>query len=239
MEYRTWSLDRWVGMFKEIYGEQNKTKNDEQLWLNVVRKAGGLAEDFRKQHIKPRKDENGDPVGLLANAPGVFAWLSAFTTRYGSLEEMTWNKFPNSCPYCLKEIDCSCYERKPDIGIEEREKVLEPRRADKQNNPRTLYGWQIMFDRIYGKANRAQTIEQVGYHLMEEISEVAKAILVNDKAELKKEAVDVFAWLIGTIVKCNGSIGENHRLDDLIWERYPNQCPRCGLSPCGCIPNQH
>lgn len=220
MDYGSWSLDNWVGMFNQIYGKHNLKLSDEQIWLRMVEEVAGLAEALRKQHITPRNDEKGRLQGALANIPDAFAWLSAFSFRYGSLEDMTWHKFPGVCPYCFVEKNCVCISQKPSIAGDEGERRLEEYRKAKQNHPITLYGWQEMFDRIYGSANRIQSVEQVGFHLMEEVGEVAKSIRLEDILKLKNELADVLAWIIGITIKSGDLVGEEYRLDNILWERY-------------------
>lgn len=232
MAYETWSLDQWVDMFSDIYGSRNRGQSDESLWLHVVEKTSRLAENLRKQHIPPRLNKKGKLAGVLVDIPDTFAWLSAFTSRVGSLEEMTWSKYPGACPYCLVEENCVCLGGKPSLSDEEHETKLKALRENKIYQPKTLNAWQEMFGRIYGRANKIQSLDQVGFHLMEEVGEVAKAFRLQSSQELKEELADVFAWLMGLTIKCSDLTGENYHLSDITWSRYPHQCPHCQANPC-------
>ncbi len=222
MEYRTWSLDRWVEMFQDVYGTQNANLSDEQIWLHVVEEAGELAEDLRKQHVN----------GVLDNVADTFAWVSAFSIRHGSLEEMVWNKFPGACCYCLVETDCGCIEQKPSISEKERENQLQVSRS-REDRPRSIYKWQQMFNKIYGRSNTSQSVEQLGFHLMEEIGEVAKAMRLGNVPKLQDELADVFAWSAAIITRCQTITNETYRFDEVVWARYPYACPHCESNPCG------
>ncbi|MEM3713059.1 MAG: MazG nucleotide pyrophosphohydrolase domain-containing protein [Thermoproteota archaeon] len=231
-EYKSWSLDRWVKFFDEIYGERNRGMMNEEIWLHVVEEVAELTEDLRKTHIKPRYNKKGELEGVLVNFADIFAWLCAFVTRHGSLEEIVWHKFPNICPYCFADKDCLCIARMSYMDKEEREKYLETHRKNKNNFPQKLDDWKKMFDRIYGNINRVQSIEQIGFHMTEEVGEVAREIRLRRKEELKEEIADVFAWLIAIILKCEAITNEEFNLADLLWQRFPNKCHRCGSKPC-------
>lgn len=231
MNYRNWSLDDWVKMFEEIYGEKNKGKTDEEIWLHVVEEVAELAEDLRKQHVRPRYNKKGELEGAVINIADTFAWLCAFVSKRGSLEEIVWHKYPNICSYCFVDTNCLCIAKMSYMDKEEREKKLETYRR-KKDRPVTLFDWQKMFERIYGNVNRVVTLEQIGFHLMEEVGEVAREIRLRHEQELKDELADVFAWIVGITIKSGELIGEELRLDDIIWERYPNKCPHCQSKPC-------
>ncbi len=234
MHYSEWSLNKWQGMFNEIYEDRNRELTDGGLWLQVYEKAGKLAEDLRKQYIIPRNDGEGRLTGILVNIADVFAWFCAFTGRYGSLEEIIWNKFPNACPYCMEESGCICIREKHVMNKEERERMIELRRKNMEVRPKNLYECQQMLGRIYGKANKTQTIEQIGYHLFEEMGEVAEALSHKNKVKIRDELADVFAWVIGLTIKCGDVINEDYRLDDITWSRYPGRCAHCNSKPCLC-----
>ncbi|MFW9997256.1 MAG: MazG nucleotide pyrophosphohydrolase domain-containing protein [Candidatus Odinarchaeota archaeon] len=246
IDYHSWNLDDWVKMFEDIYKNRNEHKSEEEIWLHVVEEVAELAEDLRKQHIFPRQNSKKETEGILVNIPDTFAWFSAFIAKKRfSMEDIVWNKFPNICSYCFMETNCSCIGRskaysdsEKDRGYtakEKREKELESYRAKKKGRfPDTLYGWQLMFKKIYGNVNRVQSIEQIGFHLMEEIGEVAKEIRRSNTEELKDELADVFAWIMGLILKCEDLLAKEILSSKLLWDRYPNSCHECEANPCTC-----
>jgi len=72
--------------------------------------------------------------------------------------------------------------------------------------------WVNTFERIYGNLDRIQSIEQICFHLTEEIGEVARELrLVRENHQKKKlkervkklqdELADVFDWLIALLLK--------------------------------------
>jgi NTP pyrophosphatase (non-canonical NTP hydrolase) len=219
-------------MFKEIYGKKNVGKSNYECLAHIVEELGELAEDMRKQHLEPRRNKKGELEGILVNVPDVFAWLCAFASRFGSLEEMVWRKYPNICGYCFYDKNCICLSQTEYMDEEERQKTLESYRKNKTGYPKTLYEWQMMLRRIYGNVNRIQSFSSVGFHLMEEGGEVANEILRGNVDKLKDELADVFAWLIGVCIRYEPVLDKEIRIDDIIWARYPNECPHCHSNPC-------
>lgn len=237
MSYENWSLDDWVNMFKTIYGKQNKGVSDEILLLHLVEEVSELAEDLRKEHIKPRKNKKGELEGVLINVPDSFAWLTTLLFKRGtSLQEIVWHKFPNVCPYCFYEKNCICISQMVYMAQEEREKTLDTTyRKNREKMPKTLYEWEKMFNRIYGNVNRIQSTPQIGFHLMEEVGEISKELRVKDEAKMNDEIADAFAWLIGMILKVRYVLDDpDIRFDKLLWDRYPGMCQRCKASKCEC-----
>jgi NTP pyrophosphatase (non-canonical NTP hydrolase) len=232
LDYHNWSLDDWSKMFEGIYLKNNNAINSENLLLHIVEEVAELAEDLRKQHIEPRDDRNGIKQGVLTNIADTFAWLSAFASRYGSLGDMLWGKYPGMCPVCFVKKDCSCISYSPQLSKEERLDRLNQARQTQNNRPSTLYEWQELFDNIYGKTNKKHTIEKLGFHLMEEVGEVSKMLRKGDDIELEREVADIFAWLVGLTLKAGDSEGKEYRLDDMVWDRYPKECPHCKSNPC-------
>jgi NTP pyrophosphatase (non-canonical NTP hydrolase) len=152
-------------MFDEIYSEKNKSKTIEELFLHVVEEAGELAEALRKDTL----DE------ITKNLPDLFAWLCEFVSKIGSqLEDVVWNKFPNVCPYCLKEENCICIAHMKYLSEKEREVQLSELRKKKEKMPITLEEWFEMFRRIYGNVNKVMHFSDIGFHFMEEVGEVAR-----------------------------------------------------------------
>lgn len=233
LEYRTWNISDFSRMFREIYEEKNKDRSSMEKLTHVTAAVGNLAEALRKQHITPRVDDKNREAGILISVADAYGWLNAFAEDYGNLEEMVWYKFPGVCPYCLSESNCGCIAQESSLTKQERMKEVEKLRAENER-PSTLNGYQEMLDRVYGNANRAQTLSQVGYHLMEELGEVSNALIDRDLQEIRKETADVFGWLVGIVVKCADIVNKEYRLDDIIYNRFSDLCPWCNAKPCAC-----
>jgi len=152
-------------------------------------------------------------------------------------------KYPRCCPFCQSERYCKClgmsrseyivakesFERLRESGSKLAEQGIISELKIKKlmanemleltdiiNFPLALCEWRHMFERIYGRLIRVQTLEQIGFHLHEEIGEVARALrhLRNALAcgeeegevsrylnELQDELADVFDWLNAILIK--------------------------------------
>jgi len=203
---RPQTLREWQDMFKRLYGERNASLSCSEVWLHLMEEAGEVAKDLRyEDFIKLRED--------LAD---VFAWLCAFANRYGvGLDEIVWNWYPNICPRCGKPKDCTCIVQWPRPA--KNLKRLEDYRRQREKEAFSLEEWQQMFTRIYGNVNRIVSRSAIGFHLMEELGEVAREIRVGNREKCKEELADVFAFIMAMVMK----MPEIGTLSDCVWEFYP------------------
>lgn len=205
--YKEWNLDGWVGMFTDIYGARNSDLRDTDLWLHVVEEAGELAEGLRKIRIADKEFRDG--------IVDTYAWLCSFAGRYGSFDDMVWGKYPSKCIYCRQNI-CTCNGEREQNGATGR--------------PGNLNEWQRTLYVIYGQGNNERSLDEIAFHLFEEIGEVAKALRKKDKKEIVEEVADSFAWLIAVVNRHDPEI----RIDDMVYNRYSDKCPHCNMKPCRC-----
>lgn len=220
------SLDEWVEEFYTIYKEKDRKRTVQEVWLHLVENASKVGECIRTDDLKTAFKE-------LAH---VFCWLSSFVAKCNDrdasnnikkvylldkpLSEIVWNKYPNICYKCGHN-PCICpvlSEFPSDI-----DKRVEERRKQKHLMPKTLDEWIDMFKRIYEKAHTDLSIENICFHFLEEVGEVAREILKLSKFEtkveknelsrkdgeelkkikenLEKELADVFSWIASLISK--------------------------------------
>ncbi len=241
-EYRNWSLKQWAQMFEDIYGARNKEKTNEEILGHIFEETGRLLDPLGKSLESPEKVKEKLP-DILINIPDIFAWHSAFSSRFGDLDDFLWSKFPNVCPYCVVEDNCDCISQSK-MYSEEKEFKLINLRNDTKNKPKTMYDWQEMFRRIYGNVNKKQSLLILGLHLNEEVGEASKEFRLLKRArktgediekrekDLENELADIFAWLVGVTINCENFTDKELRLDDIIWDRYANKCPHCEYKPC-------
>ena len=64
--------------------------------------------------------------------------------------------------------------------------------------------------------------------LIQEVGELARAMLDKDYEKLGEEFADVFAWL------CSLANVLGVDLEDVAMARYGQGCPKCGRKPCEC-----
>lgn len=207
----------WQNMFANIYGNVNSNLTPEEIWLHLMEEAGEVAKDMRKENFNT----------LALNLPDVFAWLCSFANRIGiDLEDAVWSKYPRVCPYCLRTKYCIC--------ISEGYDTFDPARLvnfkRQKERPSTFNQWYAMFKDIYGNVNRVLSRASIGFHLMEEIGEVASTVRLDNHQDYGMEIADVFAWLIALTMK----IPEIGGLDEITWQIFPGHCKRCHKATCEC-----
>jgi len=157
---------------------------------------------------------------------------------------MVFLKYPGCCPLCGRTEFCNCLgmlesecERakgEVDTLVERKIKHMFRREQDLRV-PLSLYEWQEMFAKIYGRLDRILSIDQIAFHLMEETGEVARALRylrehnsteterVAKIRELQKELADMFDWLIALLIKLNFLLGKEATLGDAISRTFGNR----------------
>lgn len=218
---RPQTLYEWHEMFMDIYGERNKKMTRSEIWLHLVEEAGEVADDLRYEDFEK----------LQEDLPDVLAWLCGFAGAVlgRNLEEIVWEWYPSICPRCGKEKLCTCIAQipRPSKDLE----LLKRFRRSEQKKPSSLEGWQEMFTEIYGNINKIMSRSAIGFHLMEEIGEVAREIRRADWKKCEEEVADVFAFIIALVMK----LPEFGNLSDALWNRYlDRKCWKCNKEKCEC-----
>ena len=64
--------------------------------------------------------------------------------------------------------------------------------------------------------------------LLEEVGELSRAVRSKDEENIREEFADVYAWLLSlaSVLQID--------LDEVLFSKYENGCPKCFLKPCGC-----
>jgi NTP pyrophosphatase (non-canonical NTP hydrolase) len=93
----------------------------------------------------------------------------------------------------------------------------------------TVQGFQAVIERTFGAKDRARGLPGTFMWFTEEVGELARALKKDppDRANLREEFADVFAWL-ATLASIAGV-----DLADAA-SRYLDGCPRCRAIPCAC-----
>lgn len=92
--------------------------------------------------------------------------------------------------------------------------------------------WQLMFEEIYGHANRAAGEVNIGFRMLEEVGEVVRECRAREPKQVRYHLPDVFAWL------CALCSVRELRLTEVAWDRYQAGCPTCRQIPCLCPPTK-
>ena len=205
-------LREWQFYLDTIYDNRNIRRSLEEIWLHLVGRAGLLAEALRRENL----DEIGRNLALI------FAWLYAFCNKLETLlDYQVWKRYNGCCPHCGKEADCICIVSLPDSASYK----VNPDSVE----PKMLVEWQDMFRRLYGKVKGDTAIFQIGFHLFEEVGEVSRALVMQNRGEVEGEIADVFAWMIGLANRLEID------LDPIIWDHFHLGCPFCHKEVCECV----
>lgn len=211
------TIREWQELFGKIYGAANNALSPKEMWLHLMEEAGEVARDMRKEDYRR----------LSHDLPDIFAWLCTFANRTGiDVEEAVWDKYPRVCPYCLRERHCVCIAE----GFDFYDSARLASYRSHNNMPVTILDWERMFRDIFGNVNQILSRASVGFHLMEEIGEVASLLRKGEYGKYSREIADVFAWLIAIPMK----MPEIGSLDEMTWNIYPGLCKRCRLEKCAC-----
>ena len=157
-----------------------------------------------------------------------------------SVEELIFRKFPNCCPYCrlAPHQDAVCKTVRgtsPTLNHAEVERLY---RENWPARPKSLNGWQRMFQDIYPRATTDQGRSTVG--LLEELGELAEAVRVFDAHPkyFLGEAADTFSYLMGIAnehaIRLAQENDEVFSFEDEFLKRFPGLCTQCGSKICVC-----
>jgi len=231
--HRRWKLSDWQEMFESIYGHRNKASSEVYIWFRLLEEIGELVRETRYK--------NRD--GIKYHLPDVLAWICAFCLIKGfDLNEIVLERYKEGCPWC-KQGTCTCPPGK--LGYTSVESIKKHRKTPKKpvfqtsmfyKSEWTLEDWEAEFERIYGERNDLLEWLQVAARLTEQAGYVAKTIRQRQETQILKNGIaDVFAWTIAVFnsLKATGLTGDI-QFADLIFDKYPNWCPKCRSRPCKC-----
>ena len=81
---------------------------------------------------------------------------------------------------------------------------------------------------LYFEKDSIRGLDKTLIKLVEEVGELAEAVLLEDSDKITEEIVDIIAWTL--------SIANLIEIDIVkeSFSKYPNICPRCKNNPCTC-----
>jgi NTP pyrophosphatase (non-canonical NTP hydrolase) len=226
-------LDDLYMMTSHIYGDRNSTRTKEATFAHFVEVCGMLT-----IHDRRKKREHFDIADALCKALGWYFPLLA-KLRVRSVEKLVFRKFPGVCPYCREtpHNEGRCKLVKGTENTVSHSEVITIFEREWDSRPKSLNGWQKMFNDIYPRNVNENGRSIIG--LLEEIGELAEAVRVFD-AHLHYflgEAADIFSYIMG--IANEHQMREN--LDDREFSfekeflsRYPGLCTQCGSRVCIC-----
>ena len=183
--YREASINDWQKFFNIIFSKRNKEYDHPSMWNKVVEHSTQLAEAIRKREF----------FEASTSISRIFCWVCGFVSsnpdivENSSLEDIIWFKYPRVCNYCVPEISqqvqrlidvrggilCQCGR---EVGLQSNKKVRASLLKQYYKNPRpkTLDEWGSMFDAIYGDKISLMSLDDICFHLLEEVGEVLVAL---------------------------------------------------------------
>ena len=159
---------------------QDLCRRPEEFWNATMAHLSGVGEAIRKTHYPE----------LLEKSAHAFCWICSFVRRLNdmvdpmfsldaSLSDIVGFKYPKVCGHCF-EPRCECLSIEREKSIKKTfnyEKLLQEYSAIKSELVAyDLQSWQEHFLKIYSNNIHLQTMESIGFHLLEEAGETAKAI---------------------------------------------------------------
>jgi pyrimidine deaminase RibD-like protein/NTP pyrophosphatase (non-canonical NTP hydrolase) len=233
---RTRRLDEWYFSVNSIYFDSNFYRAASSVFTHLVEVMGGLSL-LATDKVKPDVDADT----YLAKA---LAWWLALCGKLGvrSVDDLLWSKFPFVCPYCHKcpHNDDLCREAKRRSRNPDWDKLGEIAAGSIDRRPTSISAWQKMYAQIF-PVSQTEKYEMVFGRFTEELGELAEAIRIGTVAPgyVISEAADVFAWLMKLINIREKQLPASQRgqkLEQSMWDQYPNKCRECGNPVCNCPP---
>lgn len=210
------TLSEYQNFVKEVYDlPDDRHFNTSDMVSNMERFLMRGLKGIRKKDIEKTK------INLIIST----SWfMSLLNQLHVDVEEEAWERFPHLCSYC-GSCPCACQEKK----VEQRQEIV----ANSNLRPKTLSGFQKMFEEIYPSSKR--TIQDAGIHLAEEIGELSEAVLVYrsirnkvDFDNVKLETADLMSCFMGVFNSLQLDLGKE------ISSFFHDNCYRCHKAPCEC-----
>jgi len=215
------SLDWWVQEMWRIYKKWDEPRHPALMWISVVEHASSIAEDIRRSSF-------GTLPRHLAHS---FAWIASFVAKCNHDTKMPYMfrfkdgfsdvvafKYPKVCGLC-KQGSCVCSLVRSAIESVNTKKAMYEELLAKRTTfmkenggyrRKNVDDWVGMFAGIYGNTIKGLSFENIVFHFMEEVGEVAKAIATiyekHDKISPSASRMDTIEILVRSYAKPNTSV---------------------------------
>lgn len=171
----------WTSGFKSLYTSADQYRRPEEFWNACMAHISSMGEAIRKTDYRE----------LLQYAAHAFCWMCCYIARCNeakndliffcnnNLSEIVGFKYPKRCGHCT-QTRCMCYPEEMDEIEGKSGKYEKCFKEWKQLSPvwitLSLNDWLNIFWDIYSGQIHALTMESIGFHLMEEAGEEARAV---------------------------------------------------------------
>jgi hypothetical protein len=187
-EKKSRSITEWMEVFRELYSEADSKRTPEQMWIAVMAHTSSIGESIRRVAFE----------SLLDSAAHTFCWLCSFVNRCKTLQDDIFSinetlcgivslKYPGVCGHCWHR-PCDCDPVKMDKGVD-KSAVYNTLFGFRETALTSFEGYSIdnckkVFYDIYGGLTHIQTLENIGFHFLEEVGEAA--VCVRQLSQLRK-----------------------------------------------------
>ncbi|MCX6723192.1 MAG: MazG-like family protein [Candidatus Staskawiczbacteria bacterium] len=210
------TIKQYQQFTRDVYGLNNDRYFSVQDMLANV-------ERFMTRALKGIRKNDNEKIKL--NLIISSSWfISMMNQLHIDIEEEIWKRFPYACSYCAS-CPCVCKEQK----IQIRQKIV----TVNEKRPKTMQDFQDMFNEIYPASDR--TLDHAGVHLVEEMGEIAEAILNyrgnhndEDFKNIILESADLMSCIMGVFNSLKISLAKELSII------FNNNCHVCKKAPCVC-----
>jgi NTP pyrophosphatase (non-canonical NTP hydrolase) len=179
------------------------------LWLSREQTLHRLIEEIA-EIVKPIFIYNIEEIKW--DIPDILAWVCAFASK---------------CKIDLQEIMLKYIEMPPG---KPKGYILRPFDIIGVDTPETLEDWQRYLSVLYRNENANMPPELIISKLIEDVGLASRKLRTrSDFSEIRKHLAGVVAWTLALASKFD------IKLDDVVYEKYPNYCFRCRSKPCRCF----
>jgi hypothetical protein len=191
-EQKSRSIKKWMEVFKELYSEVDSKRTPEQMWIAVMAHTSSIGESIRRVAFE----------SLLDSAAHTFCWLCSFVNKCNTLQDDIFSinetlcgivslKYPGVCGHC-RHRPCDCDPVRMDKGVD-KATAYSALFGIRETALKSFEGYSIdnckkVFYDIYGGLTHIQTLENIGFHFLEEVGEAA--VCVRQLSQLRKITAD-------------------------------------------------
>ena len=189
MEYKyhvfegdTLTISEWVEKFQKLYKVSDEHRKPEEFWNAVMAHLSCIGESIRRNNYPE----------LLDFAASAFCWMSTYLGKCNETDDIIFHsehnlseavalKFPDHCGHCGSS-PCTCKPAEIDAVSDKSATYKNLFRDWKKNlvsyKSYTLSDWLGSFHKIFGPRIHLQTMENLGFHLLEEAGEEAMPVIL-------------------------------------------------------------
>jgi hypothetical protein len=183
------SIYEWQEIFSELYSpEADCKRTPEQMWIAVMAHASSIGESIRRVAFE----------NLLDSAAHTFCWLCSFVNKCNKLQNDIFSiraslcgivslKYPKVCGHCQGN-PCKCdpvsIDKNKDKAALYEDLLRRRKRALASFENFSIRDGMEEFDDIYSGRTHIQTLENIGFHFLEELGEAA--VCVRQLSQLRR-----------------------------------------------------